>query len=149
MEWLVPRSGGEPVLALGDQDPIRLTLPEAETYLSRDAFHSSSVLSADAKRNTSRSRTCRTLDTVLRVIRMHTGGFRYAFQKHLKANPELTSWVFPKLLISPNGKVTHVFFQGSSTGDLALDNELRHRMEKMEFPAVTACYSAYRWRLDL
>lgn len=149
MDWLVPRSGGEPVLALGDQDPIRLTLPEAEIYLSRDAFHSTSVLSAGAKSNTSRSRTCRTLDTVVRTTRIYLGGFRYTYEMHLKEEPNLGDWIYQKLLILPSGKISHAFIESSVTGSAELDEKLRIRAEKMEFPAVPGCYTAYTFRLEL
>lgn len=149
IEWLAPRTGGEPVLVLGDTAILHLDLREADGYLSHEALHNTLVPSANAASRPAKGGTCRTHDTVERALRVYLGGFRYTYEKFLRADSTLGAWVYPKILISPSGKVSHAFITSSVTGSPVLDEALRLKAERMEFPAAPGCHTAYTFRLNL
>jgi hypothetical protein len=78
----------------------------------------------------------RSSESILKVIRSHVGGFRYAYAKHLKRDPTLGGKLSLRFTIAPQGDVGTVATVASTTGSSALDEEIQGKAGRMRFEAI-------------
>lgn len=78
----------------------------------------------------------RSPQSILRVIRTHMGGFRYTYEKFLRANPKLGGRISLKFTIAPSGDIVAISIAKSETGDAALDQEILDKAKRMKFDQI-------------
>lgn len=78
----------------------------------------------------------RSPESILRVIRQHVGGFRYSYEKALKANAEIGGKISLKFTIAPSGDVVAIEIVSSSTGVSSLDDEIKDKAHRMKFDQI-------------
>ncbi len=78
----------------------------------------------------------RSAESILRVIRQHIGGFRYSYEKALKENPNIGGKISLKFTISPSGDITSIEIVSSSTGVVALDDDIKDKARRMKFDNI-------------
>jgi TonB family protein len=78
----------------------------------------------------------RSPESILRVIRSHMGGFRYSYEKFLRANPKLGGKISLKFTIAPSGDIVAISIVKSATGSAALDQEIMEKAKRMKFDQI-------------
>jgi TonB family protein len=78
----------------------------------------------------------RSPESILRVIRTHVGGFRYTYEKALKERPDLGGKISLRFTIAPSGDITAIEVVSSSTGDAALDDQIKDKAKRMKFDQI-------------
>lgn len=78
----------------------------------------------------------RSPESILRVIRSHIGGFRYAYEKYLRENPNLGGKLSLKFTIAPSGDIVAMGIVASNTGNATLDGEIKEKAARMKFDAI-------------
>lgn len=78
----------------------------------------------------------RSPESILRVIRSQIGGFRYAYEKYLRDNPNLGGKISLKFTIAPSGDIVSIDIVSSNTGEVALDNEIKEKAKRMKFDQI-------------
>lgn len=78
----------------------------------------------------------RSQESILRVIRSHIGGFRYTYDKALRDNPALGGRISLRFTIAPAGQIVAIEILASTTGDAALDEEIREKARRMTFDPI-------------
>jgi len=78
----------------------------------------------------------RSPESILRVIRTHVGGFRYTYEKALKERPDLGGKISLRFTIAPSGDITAIEVVASSTGDAALDDQIKESAKRMKFDQI-------------
>lgn len=78
----------------------------------------------------------RSPESILRVIRAHLGGFRYSYEKFLRANPKLSGRITLKFTIAPSGDIIAISIVKSETGSPALDQEIQDKAKRMKFDQI-------------
>jgi len=78
----------------------------------------------------------RSPESILRIIRAHTGGFQYTFQKYLKLNPSIGGKLSLKFTISAPGDIIAISVASSNTGSAELDDEIKDKARRMKFDPI-------------
>jgi len=78
----------------------------------------------------------RSPESIVRVIRQHVGGFRYAYELHLKTGSTLTGRIALRFSISPAGDVVAVSILSSTTANPRFDEEIKRRIRRMKFDQI-------------
>lgn len=91
----------------------------------------------------------RSPESILRVLRSHMGGFRYTYEKFLRANPKLGGRISLKFTIAPSGDIVAITIVKSETGHVALDQEILDKAKRMKFDQIEKGNVTVTYTLDL
>lgn len=80
----------------------------------------------------------RSPESILRVIRQHLGGFRYAQERFLKSDSSLSGKLALQFTISPAGDVVAVSIVSSTTRNESFDDEIKLRIRRMKFDQIVS-----------
>jgi TonB family protein len=78
----------------------------------------------------------RSPESILRVIRMHIGGFRYTYEKYLRDNQNIGGKISLKFTIAPSGDIIAISVVSSNTGNSSLDDEIKEKARRMKFDTI-------------
>jgi TonB family protein len=78
----------------------------------------------------------RSTESILRVIRQHTPGLRFTYNKYLKLNPGFKGKITLKFAIAPSGSIVELTIVASTTHVSAFDQEIREKVRVWKFEPV-------------
>jgi len=78
----------------------------------------------------------RSPESIVRVIRQHVGGFRYAQERFLKSDSSLSGKLALQFTISPAGDVVAVSIVSSTTRNESFDDDIKLRIRRMKFDQI-------------
>jgi TonB family protein len=127
----------------------RMVLGEAPQPTSTERARISPAKASDIELAGEGKRS-RTPESILRVIRQHTGSFQYTYQKYLRDNPGVGGRISLRFTIAPSGDIIALSVVESNTGHAELDDEIKNKARRMKFDEVEGSdlTVTYRFKLD-